>query len=586
MVRPRERLMKLKYSEILKKNKELANELQDVKHEITVLSNIIVSQLNEILEYTLRVKTIPVIVKSGDYDNIVQDSLKYKDSNLVIIFWELCNIVDGLQFKIELFDDKQIDAILEKTKLEIDLVFKNLQNTSLVLLNKFTSIQYFGSSINETKLEKLSVQLNQYLADNVPENVKLVDLEKVIATVGVNSSLDLRYYYSSKALYAIDFFKAYAEYINPYIMSANGKSKKAIIFDCDNTLWNGVLGEEGFDGIKMSSSTKDGAVFSEIQSIALSLNRQGILIGLCSKNNPADVDEVIKSHPDMQLRDEHITIKKVNWSDKVTNLREIAGELNIGLDSLVFVDDSSFEVNFIKEQIPEITVLQVPDRLHDYPMMLRENSGLFYNLSYTKEDDQKIEMYKQQAQREIVKKEYADIEGYLSSMGLKLTIFEDDKSIIPRMSQMSQKTNQFNLTTKRYTEGDIKSFVANNDSKVFAFSVCDKFGDSGVTGLCIINIDGNSRIADIDTLLISCRVIGRNIEYAFMDYLINVIRDCGINTVKAKYLQTQKNEQVKDFFDKCSFSLDGSAEMERNYVLNITEYKSKQIHYIEVIDEK
>ena len=572
----------LKYSEILKLNKELGGCLTTDTYNIVVLSNIIVNQLKEICEYSLRIANINAGVKIGDYDNIVQDSLKYKDSNLVIIFWELCNIIDGLQFKIELFDDQQIDAIVEKTKSEIDLVFKNLQNTSLVLFNKFSSIQFSGSSINETKLEKLSVQLNQYLADNVQANVKLINLGKVIANIGVNPSLDLRYYYSSKALYTIDFFKAYAEHIKPYIMSANGKSKKAIIFDCDDTLWKGVLGEEGFDGIEMSSSTRDGAIFSEIQSIALAINKQGILIGLCSKNNPADVDEVIKSHPDMQLRDEHITIKKVNWSDKVTNLREIAGGLNIGLDSLVFVDDSSFEVNFIKEQIPEITVLQVPDRLHDYPKMLRENSGLFYNLSYTKEDDQKIEMYKQQVQREIVKKEFSDVEGYLSSMGLKLTIFEDNKSIVPRMSQMSQKTNQFNLTTRRYTEGDIKSFIANNDAKAFAFSVSDKFGDSGVTGLCIINIDGNNKIADIDTLLMSCRVIGRNIEYAFMDYLIEHIKDREINMVRAKYIQTQKNEQVKDFFDRCSFSLDASTENEKKYVLNIRDYKSKQIHYIEV----
>ena len=572
----------LKYSEILKLNKELGGCLTTDTYNIVVLSNIIVNQLKEICEYSLRIANINAGVKIGDYDNIVQDSLKYKDSNLVIIFWELCNIIDGLQFKIELFDDQQIDAIVEKTKSEIDLVFKNLQNTSLVLFNKFSSIQFSGSSINETKLEKLSVQLNQYLADNVQANVKLINLGKVIANIGVNPSLDLRYYYSSKALYTIDFFKAYAEHIKPYIMSANGKSKKAIIFDCDDTLWKGVLGEEGFDGIEMSSSTRDGAIFSEIQSIALAINKQGILIGLCSKNNPADVDEVIKSHPDMQLRDEHITIKKVNWSDKVTNLREIAGVLNIGLDSLIFVDDSSFEVNFIKEQIPEITVLQVPDRLHDYPKMLRENSGLFYNLSYTKEDDQKIEMYKQQVQREIVKKEFSDVEGYLSSMGLKLTIFEDNKSIVPRMSQMSQKTNQFNLTTRRYTEGDIKSFIANNDAKAFAFSVSDKFGDSGVTGLCIINIDGNNKIADIDTLLMSCRVIGRNIEYAFMDYLIEHIKDREINMVRAKYIQTQKNEQVKDFFDRCSFSLDASTENEKKYVLNIRDYKSKQIHYIEV----
>lgn len=570
----------LKYSEILMQNARLGEDLADHHYYIPVLSNIVIEQLNEILEYVLRIENIPAQVRSGDYDNIVQDSLKYRDSNLVIIFWELCNIIDGLQFKIELFDDRQIDAIVEKIKSEIALVFKNLQNTSLVLFNKYTSIQFSNSNIKESNLDKLSAQLNQYLLDDKPANVKLIDMEKVIASIGVNSSLDLRYYYSSKALYTIDFFKAYAEHIKPYIMSANGKSKKAIIFDCDDTLWKGVLGEEGFDGIEISSSTRDGAIFSEVQSIALSLNRQGILIGLCSKNNPADVDEVIKSHPDMQLRDEHITLKKVNWSDKATNLNEIAMELNIGLDSLVFIDNSSFEVNFLKERIPEVTVLQVPNRLYDYPKMLRENSGLFYNLSFTEEDKQKTKMYNQQVQRETIKKEFSDIEGYLSSLGLKLTIFQDDKSVVPRMSQMSQKTNQFNLTTKRYSEGDIKKFVESDDTRVIAFSVTDKFGDNGVTGLCIINIPDDGRIADIDTLLMSCRIIGRNIEYAFIDYVFDMLGRSEVSAVKAKYIKTQKNEQVSNFYDSCGFELIEDSDTQRAYVLQISNYIPANKQYI------
>lgn len=572
--------MKLKYSEILKRNTELGKTLPNTKYEVKVLSNIIVNQLYEIIEYTLRVDGIPATLESGDYDNIVQDSLKYKDSNLVIIFWELCNIIDGLQFKIELFGDKQIDAILEKTKSEIDLVFKNLQNTSLVLFNKFTSIQFSNSNIKKTNLDKLSAQLNQYLVGNKPANVKLIDTEKIIASVGVNACLNLRYYYSSKALYTIDFFKAYAEHIKPYIMSANGKSKKAIIFDCDDTLWKGVLGEEGFDGIEMSSSTRDGAIFSEVQSIALSLNRQGILIGLCSKNNPADVDEVIKSHPDMQLRDEHITIKRVNWSDKATNLKEMARELNLGLNSFVFIDDSAFEVNLINEQLPEITVLQVPKRLYEYPQMLRENLGLFYNLSFTAEDRNKIQMYKQQEQRETLRRKFADIEEYLAFLDLGMTIYHDDETIIPRMAQMTQKTNQFNLTTKRYSEGDIKKFVESNDTRVIAFSVTDKFGDNGVTCLCIINFFDDGRIADIDTLLMSCRIIGRNIEYAFIDYLFDMLGNSEVSAVKAKYIKTQKNEQVSNFYDSCGFELVEDSETQRAYVLQISNYIPANKQYI------
>lgn len=572
----------IKYGEILKRNRDFAKSLPHEKYEIKVLSNIIVSQLDEILEYTLRLDGVPAVVKSSDYDNIVQDSLKYNDSNAVIIFWELCNIIDGLQYKIELLKDDEMDAILEKTKSEIDLVLKNLEKTSLVLINKFTSLHFCSFDVRRKNLEKLADQLNQHLESNVSVNVRLIELEKVIANVGVESCLNLRYFYSAKALYTLDFFKAFAEFVEPFFMSANGKTKKVLIFDCDNTLWKGILGENGFDQIEMSSGTKDGAVFAEVQSMALALSKQGTLIGLCSKNNPEDVDEVIKFHSDMQLRDEHITINKSNWIDKVSNLKEIAQELNVGLDSLVFVDDSSFEVDLIRKHLPEITVLQVPERLYEYPKMLREKNGLFYNLSFAVEDRKKTELYKQQVKRETFKDKFTDIEDYLASLKIRITIHLDDELIIPRMSQLSQKTNQFNLTTKRYTEGDIKNFIENEASKVFAFSVSDKFGDSGVTGLCIIKFNDELHSAEIDSLLMSCRIIGRNVEYAFIDYLIDMMKERKVNVVKAKCIITQKNEQVREFYDKCSFRLTELTESVRSYTLDVSSYKPKQLNYIEI----
>jgi len=576
--------MKLKYSEILKLNKKLGSNFKSNSYNITVLSNIIVSQNKEFLEYSLRTEGINANVVLGDYDNIVQDSHKYKESNAIIIFWEHCNIIDGLQYKIELYEEGQFSELLEKTKSEIDLVLKNLEKTSLVLINKFTSLCFSHYKIRKNKLDELESQLNHHLEEKISANVRLVDIEKVIASVGVSNSLDMRFYYSSKALYTIDFFKAYAEYVNPFIMSANGKAKKALIFDCDNTLWKGILGEDGFDNIEMSTHTKDGNIFAEIQSMALAINKQGILIGLCSKNNPGDVDEVIKSHPDMQLRDEHITINKSNWSNKVSNLKEIAQELNIGLDSLVFIDDSTFEINLIRDQLPEITVLKVPERLYAYPKMLRENLGLFYNLSLTVEDQNKIKMYKQQVKRESIKTNFNDIEDYLSSLGLTMTIFENDESIIPRMSQMTQKTNQFNLTTKRYTEVDIQNFIKDSNSNVYAFSLSDNFGKNGITGLSIITVDNKSKSANIDSLLMSCRIIGRNVEYAFIDFIVNIMKERSMLVINAKYIKTRKNEQVKEFYDKCLFDLVEENESVREYSLETKYYETKNLNYIEIIN--
>lgn len=576
----------LKYSEILRLNKELCRGFKSNSYQIAILSNITINLIKEILEYSLRSESINPNIKIGDYNNIIQDSARYNASNMVIIFWELCNIIDGLHFKIEFFNNAQLEEIIKEIKLEIDLVFKNLEKTPLVLINKFTPLPFSGSNLKISNLERLAIRLNRHLEDKKSENVKLIDLEKAIARIGIERSIDLRYYYSSKALYTIDFFKVYTGHIKPIIAAANGKSKKAIIFDCDNTLWKGILGEDGFDNIEMSLKTSDGAIFSEIQNIALALSKQGILIGLCTKNNYGDVVEVINSHPDMQLRNEYIAIKKINWSDKAANLREITQELNIGLDSLVYVDDSAFEINLVKQQLPEVTILQVPQELHDYPRLMRENLGLFYNLSLTKEDSRKIEMYRQHVKRKNVKNVFSNIEDYLFSLQLRVVIYADDKSIISRMSQMSQKTNQFNLSTKRYTERDIRIFVTNDDSEVFAFSVSDKFGDSGVTGLCIVNFDYKTQEADIDTLLMSCRIIGRNVEYVFMDYLIDFMKGEDIKTISARYIKTPKNEQVREFYDQCSFSLVKSTGSVRHYSLDLSRYQPKKINYIEVTNGK
>lgn len=577
-------MMKMKYSEILKNNKELGEKLSTDSYRITVLSNIVVHQVKEIVEFSLRTEGIPAIVETGDYDNIVQDSKKFHDSNAIIIFFELCNIIEGFHYKAENLSDSQLNDIFERMQSEVGLVLKNLKETPLVLINRFSSLSFSSLDIRQNKYDEFAEQMNEFLEGIIPRNVQLVDVSKVLANVGIERSMNSRYFYSSKALYSIDFFKSYADFIKPYFMSANGVAKKALIFDCDNTLWKGVVGEDGFEGIEMSNMTKDGAVFAEVQSLALALNRKGVLIGLCSKNNHDDVCEIIESHKDMQLKSGNITIKKINWSDKASNLKEIANELNIGLDSLVFVDDSPFEVNLVRSHLPEVTVFQVPERLYEYPSMIRECMGLFFNLSFTAEDKKKVDMYTQQAQREATKKEFADVKEYLASLKLKITVFENCESIISRLSQMSQKTNQFNLTTKRYTEGNIQNFISSPTYEVFAFSVSDKFGDSGITGLSIVEADQDKQLAQIDTLLMSCRVIGRNIEYAFMDYIIGKMKEKNIIELKASYVKTRKNEQVKEFFDRCKFNLEHSDDSVRTYSLDVNAYVPNTIDYIEVVN--
>ena len=413
-------------------------------------------------------------------------------------------------------------------------------------------------------MDYLAEQLNKYIDKTIPDNSKVINLETIFSKISADSCFDLRYFYSSKAPYTISFFKMYSKFIKPYFIHANGKSKKVIIFDCDNTLWKGVLGEDGPKNIEMSKMTKDGAIFEEIQSIALELYMNGVLICLCSKNNHDDVMELLNSNEDMLLKEKHITTSKINWLDKASNIKDISEELNIGLDAIVFVDDSSFEINLIKNQLPAVKVIQVPDELYKYPQALRKSFNLFYNPYLTEEDKNKTKMYKVEKKRKVAKHSFNSIEDYLKSLDLKMKIYEGGGSLVPRLSQMTQKTNQFNLTTQRYSENDINRFMQNPEVKVYSFSVSDKYGDSGITGMSIINLDSINYLAVIDTFLMSCRVIGRNLEFKFLDYIVKKVKQKNFLKIEANYFKTPKNIQVNKFYENNSFLLKRKRVFKKN----------------------
>ena len=575
----------MKYTDILSLNKKLGHSLEHKEvYEVFVLSNITVNQIKEVGEYTLRSNGINAHFSFGDYDNIVQDSGKLLGANAVIIFWELANVIDGLQYRIDLMSESDIDSLIKKLELEIRLTLTNLDKHSLVLFNKFSAVTFDTDSINKSKLSIIADKLNVYLDQFKLPSLFTISINNVFSKKGVENLLELRYFYSNKALYNIEFFRCYMDYIYPFFNWVSGKSKKVIVLDCDNTLWNGVLGEEGLNGIQMSPATPKGAIFREVQSIIKGLYDRGTLICICSKNNFEDTHEVFEKHPDSIIRSEHISINMSNWKDKASNLITIAEDLNIGLESFLFVDDSSFEVNLIKETLSEVTVIQVPSKLENYPSLLKKNLGLFYNPSITVEDMKKSEMYKQQSLREGHQHLYKNNEDYLKSLGLKILPEVGNMGRLARLAQLTQKTNQFNLTTKRYSEQDLLNFLKNTKYLVANFSVTDKFGEYGVTGMAIVKLD--SKVAFIDTFLISCRVIGRNIEFKFFQFLLKKLSKKGITKIKAKFIPTRKNSQVSKFYEILGFDLlSNSVESVKEYELYLPSYKIKILDYIvEILD--
>jgi FkbH-like protein len=577
-------MFNLKYSEILKRNRKFNTQSLSNPYQINVLSNITISQIKELLEFCLRSEQINACVQSGGYDNIVQDSGNCKNVNLVIIFWELANLVDGFYYKASTIKKNEIEELIKKLKAEIDFVIENLKDSSLILINKFTTLIFENDTIAANTLKCMRDELNDYLGEKVSPNVMLLDIDRVIAKASIQASVDWRNYYSSKALYTIEFFKHYSTYIKPIVLAANGIVKKVLIFDCDNTLWKGIIGEDGAEGIEMSSNTENGAIFAEIQHLALEFMEQGVILGLCSKNNLKDLDEILINHPDMILREKDIAIKRVNWKDKVSNLNSIAEELNLGLDSFVFVDDSDFEINHIREALPQVITLKVPENLYEYPKMLKDNAGLFFQISTSEEDRKKSEMYQEENSRNQQKIKFENFSDYLSSLGLKLRIFVDEKKHLSRISQLTIKTNQFNFTSKRYTEADIQKFFNDENFRLFAFKASDKFGDYGITGLSLVKLDIDNKFSEINTFLMSCRVMGRHLEYAFFDFIVNYLKTQGIKTMKVEYYETQKNKPVLEFCEKLNFRLIPSKDANKSFLINLHEYKNSNLSYI-IIEE-
>ncbi len=561
----------LKYFEIIKALSQMKEQDQPPVLKIKILSNIVVHQLPSILDYHLRSNGIPCSITVGNYDNIIQDASNTAKDEVVVLFWEAANVMDGFHYLANTMKSKEIGEYLQKVKREVSLVFNELKSQKKVLMNTFHPAP-FDHSITVSAYELFTKELNTWLYANLPANFVPVDLTNIFMRHGVGKLFDLRNFYSSKALYSVDFFKSYSLQVAPMIKALTGWLKKVLVVDCDNTLWKGIVGEDGREGIKINHP------YRSIQSVILELCSKGILICLCSKNNPGDVDDVLHNHPDMLIRDEHIIIKKVNWEDKAANIRSLARELNLGLSSFVFLDDSSFEVNLVKQQVPEVETLQVPHKTNEYTSFLAKLTDLFFRFESSTEDSSKTQQYREQINREHSKTSFSSIEDYLRSLEIHLTIEKNKEDLLPRVAQMTQKTNQFNLTTKRYTEQDIANMLDNRDIDIFTLSVRDKFGDSGVTGLAILKT--NDEYEEIDTLLMSCRVLGRNIEWVFMNELISNVEK---PLLKSQYIPTSKNMQVIEFYEQLGFRLVKSRDGVKEYELDKSTYRgTKVIDYITV----
>ncbi len=388
--------------------------------------------------------------------------------------------------------------------------------------------------------------------------VSLLDMEQLLLRVGRQQFFDTRLWYNSVFPFTPDGALAVSGAVCDIAASLHLTRAKVIALDADNTLWGGVIGEDGMNGIALGPDYP-GRAFVDFQKRILSLQQRGFILALCSKNNPDDLGEVLDNHPHQWLKREHFAAERVNWLPKPENLKSLAEELNLGLDAFIFVDDSDHECAAVRHALPEVEVVQVPARAVEIPTCLDSVARLQIT-SLTREDLQKTAMYAQERQRRSQLEELtsggASMEDYLGSLNMRMTVGLDDESLLPRLSQLTQKTNQFNLTTRRYSEADMAQKIADAATSVYHFSLEDNFGDSGVVGLAIVEQDGEER-AHLDSFLMSCRVIGRRAEQGFLRCIIERLRAGGVRELTAEYIPTRKNVLVETFLPDNAFEATG-----------------------------
>jgi FkbH-like protein len=556
--------------------------------KIAILSSFTINGLAETLQVKCNKKSISCKTYLGAYDQYTQEILSHDSGlynfkpDLIFLFLDLDSFLGDFSFTpYSIENNIRKSYVTEIIKKIINLIktFRSNSNSKVVISN-FNIPKYSPYGIFETKtnfgfhemIKNLNLQLMQEIQQI--DNVYLYDFNQFVHFHGEKNIIDRHKVLLGDIKISLNYIPQLATDLMGYVIGLSGLSKKCIVLDLDNTLWGGIIGEDGFNNIQLGPQSP-GNAYVEFQKYLLALNQRGIILAINSKNNPDDAIKVIREHPYMILREENFACIKTNWNDKVSNMKEISSELNIGLDSFVFFDDDPMNREFVKMALPQVKTVDLPKDPVQYTTMLC-NLNDFNVLTITSEDSKRSKMYAEQQKRIEFQSNVSNLNDFLKQLKIKITIKNGNEFTIPRISQLTLKTNQFNLSTRRYQENEILKFVMDDRYIVRYTQVEDKFGDNGITGVYIVRKD-NQEEWIIDTFLLSCRVMGREVEKEIMADIIQQAKKEGILKLKSQYIETTKNIPCKNFLKDCGFKKEGN-----NWFFNL-DNSFKNIDFIEVI---
>lgn len=406
--------------------------------------------------------------------------------------------------------------------------------------------QLAGSPV--AAVQRLNADLRKFAGEH---RVSLLALDHHAARDGISAWHSEIFWHQAKQDVVPTAAPLYGDLVGRLLAAAVGRSAKCAVLDLDNTLWGGVVGDDGLDGLVLGQGSAEGEAFLAFQQYLKALSARGVILAVCSKNDEANALAVFERHPEMLLRRSDIACFIANWQDKAANIRQIAQELNIGLDSIVFIDDNPFERHLVRGALPMVAVPEFPEE----PALMAQciaDAGYFEALNLTEEDRIRGAQYQANTQRAAMAASTTDLDGYLRSLDMRLLWTRFDRAGLSRITQLINKTNQYNLTTRRYQEADVAAMIGDPSIVGLQLRLTDRFGDNGIIAIVIVRLAGHDAV--IDSWLMSCRVLGRQVERATLSVLCALVLERGATRLVGRYIPTAKNALVAGHYEKLGFA--------------------------------
>jgi FkbH-like protein len=536
---------------------------------ISFLRSMTVEPLIPILRSAALVSGIDPIVQVGQFNAYMQEILDSDSSlysfnpDIVILAVQTRDIIPEIWEAYTDLCQSQVQMAAERAQETFSIAIRTLRERCKANVIVHTLEKPISSNgVLEAQRNTGQVATIDYINSGIRDlcrqhrGVYVLDYEGLIANHGRARWHDEAKWLTMRMPFASDSFLPLAAEWLRFIHPLVGASCKALAIDLDNTLWGGVLGEIGIEGIQVGPDYP-GGLYRSLQRAILDLHRRGILLAICSKNDHDEAMRALQEHPGMLLRPEHFASFKINWKDKSQNLREIATELNIGTDAIAFLDDSPVERERVRLEMPDVRVIHLPTRADGFVQALRD-CPVFERLVLSNEERELPRLYREQRERLDLVRRTGTLEDFYRSLNQQVTIELVRPDTMVRVAQLTQKTNQFNITNRRYTEQQIEDIASREDWNVYSVRVSDRFGDSGIVGVVITKVDGCSW--EIDTFLLSCRIIGRTVEKAMLGFLAERSRRVGAEFLQGWFFPTKRNAPARDLYSSHRFKAVTSME--------------------------